>query len=135
MKQPSHHLFELLMYQLYMGAERVSKMRDKKEKMNESRKVKKPGKGRKSGTEKQNMNHKLETVEDQVMFHLATAVCTNFTISSFACFFALSVIPSNISNALGDVCSGSNSSVCPSFVGTATLALNPVVRTGPAMAE
>ncbi len=42
--------------------------------------------------------------------HFATAACTNFDMSSFACFFALSVIPSSLSSAPGEVSSGSNSS-------------------------
>lgn len=39
-------------------------------------------------------------------------------MSSFACFFALSVIPDNASSSDGSVNSGSNSSSRPSFVGT-----------------
>jgi len=58
----------------------------------------------------------------QLTVHFATAACTNFDMSSFACFFALSVIPSSLSSAPGDVSSGSNSSRCPSRVGTATRA-------------
>jgi hypothetical protein len=54
--------------------------------------------------------------------HFATAACTNFDMSSFACFFALSVIPSSLSSAPGDVSSGSNSRRWPSRVGKATRA-------------
>ena len=51
-------------------------------------------------------------------FHLAKAACTRFVISSLACFFASSVIPSNVSSSSGVVNKGSNSKIKPSFVGT-----------------
>lgn len=63
-------------------------------------------------------------LECNQIFHLSTAACTSLPISIRACFFALAVMPSSASRAPGDVCSGSNSSRCPSFVGMATMAEN-----------
>jgi len=56
------------------------------------------------------------------ILHLFTAACTKRPISSRACFFALSVMPTSASSARGDVCSGSNSRTCPSEVEIATTA-------------
>ena len=64
----------------------------------------------------------MKTQAVLLIFHFATAAFTSLDMSSFACFFALSVIPSSLSKALGDVSKGSNSSKWPSRVGTATRA-------------
>lgn len=54
--------------------------------------------------------------------HLRTASLTSLAISSLACFFALSVIPTSLSSERGDVLRGSNSMRWPSFVGIDTRA-------------
>ena len=41
--------------------------------------------------------------------HFRTASLTSRAISALACFLALSVIPTNVSSARGEVASGSNS--------------------------
>ena len=56
------------------------------------------------------------------MTHFRTASFTSLAISSLACFFALSVIPTSLSSARGDVVRGSNSRRWPSFVGIDTRA-------------
>lgn len=61
---------------------------------------------------------------DQLSFHRSSAPCISRAMSSFACFFALSVMPSSASSSSGDVLSGSNSSTCPSLVCTETRAEN-----------
>lgn len=57
------------------------------------------------------------------IFHLDSAACTRYVISSRAFFFALSVIPSSASSSSGVVNNGSNSRTSPSFVGTRMNAL------------
>ena len=54
--------------------------------------------------------------------HFLTASFTSLVISSLACFLALSVIPTSLSSARGEVERGSNSRRWPSFVGIDTSA-------------
>lgn len=56
------------------------------------------------------------------MIHFRTASFTSRAISSLACFFAFSVMPTSLSSAPGDVVRGSNSRRWPSFVGMDTRA-------------
>ena len=68
-------------------------------------------------------NNSVPSFIFQAILHFDIAACTNLPISSLACFFALSVMPSNASRVPGDVCKGSNSRRWPSLVGMVTRAV------------